>query len=280
MAHLGRNKHEHDQGDGYERGPGSHPDPAVTGGPGRTPAGRPAGDGGAAGFPAGAAAPEATGHPGGPADPVPPSDPSGAATTAAPATSAAPYAPPAPGGEAAPVDPATGLPARSYPIPGEHVGDPGGDTAHHGGATAGESSVPGGGASYNDGAAYGASYGEVPAHGDGAAHRGDTAVLSAAAPLLPQRECDRLSERLQHTVTGFVDSPREAVREADALFEEAAENVAKALSEQRRKLRGAWEHNGGSGSGNGKGRDAHLDTEELRTALRDYRDLTERLLRV
>ncbi|MEU4683124.1 hypothetical protein [Streptomyces xinghaiensis] len=265
MAHLGRNKHEHDQGDGHERGPGSRPDPAVTGGA-------------AAGFPAGATAPEAPGHPGGPADPVPPSDPSGAATTAAPATSAAPYAPPAPGGEAAPVDPATGLPARSYPGPGEPAGDHGGDTAYHGGATAGESSVPGGGAAYDDGAAYRASYGEGPAHGDGAAHRGDTAVLSAAAPLLPQHECDRLSERLQHTVTGFVDSPREAVREADALFEEAAENVAKALSEQRRKLRSAWEHNGGNGSG--KGRDAHLDTEELRTALRDYRDLTERLLRV
>ncbi|MCC5034779.1 hypothetical protein DMH02_016515 [Streptomyces sp. WAC 00631] len=279
MAHLGRNKHEHEQGDGYERGPGSHPDPAVTSGSGRTPAGRPAGDGSAAGFPAGAAAPEAPGHPGGPADPVPPPDPSGAATTAAPATSAAPYAPPAPGGEAAPVDPATGLPARSYPGPGEPAGDPAGDTAHHGGATAGERSVPGG-ASYNDGAAYGegSALGEGSAQGDGAAHRGDTAVPAAAAPLLPQRECDRLSERLQHTVTGFVDSPREAVREADALFEEAAENVAKALSEQRRKLRSAWEHNGGSG--NGKGKDAHLDTEELRTALRDYRDLTERLLRV
>ncbi|MCC9741859.1 hypothetical protein [Streptomyces sp. MNU89] len=171
------------------------------------------------------------------------------------------------------MDPATGLPARSYPGPGEPAGDPAGDTAHHGGATAGERSVPGG-ASYNDGAAYG----EGSAQGDGAAHRGGTAVPAAAAPLLPQRECDRLSERLQHTVTGFVDSPREAVREADALFEEAAENVAKALSEQRRKLRSAWEHNGGSG--NGKGKDAHLDTEELRTALRDYRDLTERLLRV
>ncbi|WP_158711060.1 hypothetical protein [Streptomyces albus] len=190
------------------------------------------------------------------------------------------------------MDPATGLPARPYSGPDAHPGGSGsphhdgaahdGRAAYGDGATHDDRAAYGDRAGYGDGAAYGdrPAYGGAAAHGGGAARHGDTALRSAAAPLLPQRQCDQLTERLQHTVTGFVDSPREAVREADALFEEAAENFAKALTEQRRKLRAAWEHNGGNGNGKGKSGEAHPDTEELRTALRDYRDLTERLLRV
>ncbi|MFG2191423.1 hypothetical protein [Streptomyces sp. NPDC048639] len=121
-------------------------------------------------------------------------------------------------------------------------------------------------------------------------------------PVLPRAESDDLSLRLQHAVIGFVDDPRVSVEEADAILEEAAAQFAAALAERRRILRNAWHgpadpsaaqsgmpaEAGTSGSngttpsndnsdGNASG---HIGTEELRTALRDYRDLVQRLLKV
>ncbi|MFJ6389052.1 hypothetical protein ACIQJT_15740 [Streptomyces sp. NPDC091972] len=92
--------------------------------------------------------------------------------------------------------------------------------------------------------------------------------------LLPHEECDKLSTRLQHAVAGFVDEPRSAVEEADHVLEEVAARFADAVKERRRTLRNSWQ------TGDG-GRDKAMsagDTEQLRLALRDYRELTERLL--
>ncbi|MET7688297.1 hypothetical protein ABZT06_09995 [Streptomyces sp. NPDC005483] len=94
------------------------------------------------------------------------------------------------------------------------------------------------------------------------------------AGLLPHDECDKLSTRLQHAVAGFVDEPRSAVEEADHVLEEAAARFTEAVTQRRRTLRNSWQ------SGDG-GRDKAMsagDTEQLRLALRDYRELTERLL--
>jgi hypothetical protein len=94
------------------------------------------------------------------------------------------------------------------------------------------------------------------------------------ARLLPHEECDKLSTRLQHAVAGFVDEPRSAVEEADHVLEEVAARFADAVKERRRTLRNSWQTGDG---GQNKAMSAG-DTEQLRLALRDYRELTERLL--
>ncbi|MEW2397137.1 hypothetical protein [Streptomyces sp. NPDC046862] len=91
-------------------------------------------------------------------------------------------------------------------------------------------------------------------------------------PLLPHEETDKYSMRLQHAVGEFVDGPRGAVEEADHVLEEVASRLTDALTQRRRTLRMSWQSTG-------EGRAAEMDTEQLRLALRDYRELTERLLR-
>ncbi|MEU5885430.1 hypothetical protein ABZ835_01110 [Streptomyces sp. NPDC047461] len=89
--------------------------------------------------------------------------------------------------------------------------------------------------------------------------------------LLPHDECDKLSLQLQHAVAGFVDGPRNAVEEADHVMEELASRVTDALTHRRRTLRTSWQ--------DGEGKHANAgDTEQLRLALRDYRELADRLL--
>ena len=87
--------------------------------------------------------------------------------------------------------------------------------------------------------------------------------------LLAHDESDKFSLRLQHAVTGFVDEPRSAVEEADHVLEEVAARFTEAVTKRRATLHGSWES---------KGTDGSDDTEQLRLALRDYRELTERLL--
>ncbi|EDY59374.2 MULTISPECIES: hypothetical protein [Streptomyces] len=94
------------------------------------------------------------------------------------------------------------------------------------------------------------------------------------ARLLPHDESDKLSERLQHAVAGFVDEPRSAVEEADHVLEEVAARFADAVKERRRTLRNSWQ----TGDGGQNKAVSAGDTEQLRLALRDYRELTERLL--
>jgi hypothetical protein len=87
-------------------------------------------------------------------------------------------------------------------------------------------------------------------------------------PLLPPDGRDEIVRRLGHAVNTFVDTPREALEEAEGAFDEAAAQLVNALAEQRRVLRASWE-----------GRDPETDSTELRLALRQYREITQRLLR-
>ncbi|WTX92647.1 hypothetical protein OG440_26170 [Streptomyces sp. NBC_00637] len=151
-----------------------------------------------------------------------------------------------------------------------------------------------GGAARGRAAGAGRDAGPLSASGEGAAprHRDAGAVdtvtgrepTTAAAEhgghgesLLPDDECDRISSRMRQAVVGFVDGPRDAVAEADQVLEELAARFTDAVDRRRRTLRGSWQ----SGEG-GKDRSAQAataaDTEQLRLALRDYRELTERLL--
>ncbi|MFI9149338.1 hypothetical protein [Streptomyces sp. NPDC053367] len=92
-----------------------------------------------------------------------------------------------------------------------------------------------------------------------------------AAPLLAREDCDRFEQRLQHAVAEFVDEPRHAVEEADRTLEEIAARFTDAVTRRRRTLRMSWQ------SGDAPGSTAD-DTERLRLALRDYRELAELLL--
>ncbi|MFI9172999.1 hypothetical protein [Streptomyces lincolnensis] len=92
--------------------------------------------------------------------------------------------------------------------------------------------------------------------------------------LLPHEESDKLSVRLQHAVAEFVDGPKHAVEEADHVLEEAAARFTEAVTQRRRTLRRSWQ---AAESGDGKPASSS-DTEQLRLALRDYRELTDRLL--
>ena len=66
---------------------------------------------------------------------------------------------------------------------------------------------------------------------------------------------------------GFVDDPRSAVKDADSIVGDVLEELYATFEEQRRHLEGQWS-------------DAEPDTEELRLALRRYRDFFDRLLTI
>lgn len=102
---------------------------------------------------------------------------------------------------------------------------------------------------------------------------GSRSAGGAGSPLLPHDESDKLTLRMQHAVGGFVDGPRSAVEEADHVLEEVTARFTDAMTQRRRTLRTSWETTGDD-------RATATDTEQLRLALRDYRELTERLLRL
>lgn len=91
----------------------------------------------------------------------------------------------------------------------------------------------------------------------------------AHASVLAQSDRDRLTLHLQHALHTFIQSPREAVEEADAAFAEATTRVTAALVE-RRHLIGSTHADRGT----------EVETEDLRLALRQYREITLRLLRM
>jgi hypothetical protein len=68
-----------------------------------------------------------------------------------------------------------------------------------------------------------------------------------------------------------VDEPRAAVEEADRELEEIAVRFNEAVTRRRRTLRMSWQ-----GEEDRPTRES--DTEQLRLALRDYRELAGRLL--
>ncbi|WNI33760.1 hypothetical protein [Streptomyces sp. ITFR-6] len=70
-------------------------------------------------------------------------------------------------------------------------------------------------------------------------------------------------------MTEFVENPVRAVEEAEGAFDAAVDGLAHALKERRREM-DVQQQGGESGT----------RTEELRIVLQQYRDLTERLLKV
>ncbi|WP_240496498.1 hypothetical protein [Streptomyces torulosus] len=122
----------------------------------------------------------------------------------------------------------------------------------------------------DEGTAEGRTGGRTESRSEG---RATGAAAGSGGHLLPNEETDKLSLRLQHAVGGFVDGPRTSVEEADHVLEEAASRFTDAVNQRRRTLRASWQTAG-------EERASSSDTEQLRLALRDYRELTERLLRL
>ncbi|MEU5608914.1 hypothetical protein ACI2L4_10635 [Streptomyces sparsogenes] len=92
-------------------------------------------------------------------------------------------------------------------------------------------------------------------------------------PVIPPSDHTELTERLRHVVSGFVDAPRGAVEEADRLLEELSARLTELLADRRRTLRDTWSEDEADGTGT-------VRTEELRLAMRGYRDVLERLLSI
>ncbi|MBT2235652.1 hypothetical protein [Nonomuraea sp. NEAU-A123] len=75
-----------------------------------------------------------------------------------------------------------------------------------------------------------------------------------------------VQDRWRDLQTSFVDDPRDAVQRADSLLDEVMASVHQALESRIRELQDRWKNSG------------HNDTEQLRMALRSYRDILHRLL--
>ena len=103
------------------------------------------------------------------------------------------------------------------------------------------------------------------AGGAGSAGSPDSDPRPGAA-LVPQGERDQLALRLQHALNNFVDSPLKAVEEADTVFDDIVTQLTSALAARRLELRASWQDT------------TTETTEELRLALRQYRETTEQLL--
>ena len=86
--------------------------------------------------------------------------------------------------------------------------------------------------------------------------------------LFPENEATDFRTRWTDIQTGFVDEPRRAVEQADALVAEVIKRLANSFAEERSKLEGQW------------GRGDDVSTEDLRVSLRRYRSFFDRLLNV
>ncbi|PRX43444.1 hypothetical protein B0I33_11562 [Prauserella shujinwangii] len=97
----------------------------------------------------------------------------------------------------------------------------------------------------------------------GAGHR--DGAENGPDPLLAPGEVTELRDRWQSVQTGFVDDPRQAVREADELVATTIRSLAATFAGHRRDLERQWS-------------EGDAATEELRLVLRRYRSFFERLL--
>jgi len=89
-----------------------------------------------------------------------------------------------------------------------------------------------------------------------------------AAQLFADEEHTGFRTRWTSIQSGFVDEPRNAVEEADALVASVMKRLAEVFAEERRHLEEHWE------------KSDRVSTEELRIAMRRYHSFFERLLAV
>ncbi|MGZ6671820.1 MAG: hypothetical protein ACXVFM_05665 [Solirubrobacteraceae bacterium] len=90
--------------------------------------------------------------------------------------------------------------------------------------------------------------------------------IDEAGSLLPDGEESDFQHRWEEIQTRFVDDPRQAVEDADALVAGVMQRIAEGFAQARDGLEGQWS----------RGED--VGTEELRVALQRYRAFFRRLL--
>ncbi len=98
--------------------------------------------------------------------------------------------------------------------------------------------------------------------------RSPAAADATDTPLFDAGEAHGYRTRWDAIQTGFVDEPRKAVEEADALVAEVMKKLAEVFANERSELEKEWD------------RGDRISTEDLRVALRRYRSFFQRLLTV
>jgi hypothetical protein len=86
------------------------------------------------------------------------------------------------------------------------------------------------------------------------------------AQLFAAADAQDLHSRWERIQGSFVDEPRKAVQEADALVDETVKRLSTLFSQERDRLEEAWD------------RKDNVSTEDLRIALRRYRSFFDRML--
>jgi hypothetical protein len=86
--------------------------------------------------------------------------------------------------------------------------------------------------------------------------------------LFPEDEGRGFHTRWDSIQTGFVDEPRAAVEQADALVGEMLRRLTDVFGNERGRLEDQWK------------RGENVSTEDLRVALKRYRSFFERLLSI
>ncbi len=117
---------------------------------------------------------------------------------------------------------------------------------------------------------------QTTSHTDDAAERPQPADTAAATQdqshsdtgLFADNHLSDLRARWNDVQAGFVDDPRECVQKADHLVSSAVEQLTKNFAQTRSRLEEQWQ----------RGQEA--STEDLRVALKRYRDFFDRLLSV
>ena len=104
-------------------------------------------------------------------------------------------------------------------------------------------------------------------------HSGTGAAVARAreeerVALFIANEANELRARWDGIQVGFVDEPRKAVEEADALVSATIKRLAEMFADERQKLEQQWD------------RSENISTEDLRLALQRYRSFFARLLAI
>lgn len=97
----------------------------------------------------------------------------------------------------------------------------------------------------------------------------------SAAPLFATDAAANFRQRWDSVQAGFVDDPRRAVEDADALVAETMQRLAETFAQERKRLEREFARRPDA-----SGTASSVGTEELRIALRHYRSFFKRLLSV
>ena len=97
---------------------------------------------------------------------------------------------------------------------------------------------------------------------------GRKATPPDTTPLFDDKVTSELRERWTDVQSAFVDEPKTAVEQADALVADVMKRLASGFADERKSLEGQWS------------RGDDVSTEDLRLALQRYRSFFDRLLSV